>query len=713
MNRALQLAGSCLALAAALAAQLKPVGFAEPKQITWPSGVSGINLAVDLNGDGYSDLVSAGLKGTGLLLSDGKGGYKAPVTLPAAGESVAAGDFNGDGIPDLVLAGAGTNTNQVMLLLGEGGGNFAPGVLVPNITGTLVVAADFNNDGKLDLAVAHPATTPPNIVILLGNGDGTFKAVSEAGMVNNPQKLLTGDFNGDGHPDLLLLGHTTRGGILGEILLGDGQGNFSSAGYVSTSDSLAIAVADVNGDGLSDVLTARASPYGVVVLLSNGDGTFRNAGLRSMPGYVQSIAAVDVNGDSKPDLEVSTQSDSFIIFLGNGDGTFGSGKDYLGGSFPSDIQALFGPSGITGFATGNPVSAASSTQSSVTVLPLSPGGLASPRLITGFPPCGIVTADFNGDGKLDLATASPTGLEVLLGNGNGTFQLPVMQAGFASYCPYAVADVNQDGIPDVLVATQAYPSSLAVFLGNGDGTFQPLGTTPVLTDLGAGGFAVQDVNGDGIPDIVDGALDSTPTMVFLGKGDGTFGSPITQTFILDAPIVFGDFNGDGKIDMALNQYATAGYVVFGNGDGTFGGPKPLNGIAYPLAAADVNGDGILDLIGLSGTPDSAPNNLAVALGRGDGTFHTPITYVLPAGAKYAYSLTVADWNGDGYLDIAVNGPTYVYMFLGNGKGHFVAQNDGLLFYDYPQYVVGDFNGDGKPDVASVGDAVWALRNTSR
>ena len=103
------------------------------------------------------------------------------------------------------------------------------------------------------------------------------------------------------------------------------------------------------------------------------------------------------------------------------------------------------------------------------------------------------------------------------------------------------------------------------------------------------------------------------------------------------------------------------------------------GMAYPAATADLNGDGIFDLVGFSASPSNATNTLAVAFGHADGSFSAPVMYPLPAGAAGAFSVTIADWNADGHLDVAVNGVEYFYMFLGDGTGHFVPENSGLVF----------------------------------
>ena len=716
--------GVGLLITALCAAQPVPVGFPQPGQITVP-GATALLLSADLNADGYSDLVFSSNSGLILLLSDGHAGYRSSVPITLAGQvlAVAAGDFNGDGIIDLV-ASVGYISGQsgaLMLVPGLGAGQFGTAVSIWPAAFSFIVTADFNGDGIPDLAVVNSKSKGQTVTILLGNGSGGLQpAGTWSNKDNGPIALYTADFNGDGVPDLLLLQELehypyTSDGV---ILLGDGHGNLlgggggiGAQGYIYPN----VAVGDVNGDGLADVLVPMPDYSGVLVMLSNGDGTFREGQFRTAVSPIGSIALVDVNRNGKPDLAAFTYDQTLILMEGHGDGTFGSGVPYMAGGGGGVPLVLQSPAGVEGIAAQG-ASARSHQDLSVFLFALQPGGLDAPRLLTtSFAPYAVVTADFNGDGKLDLATSAPAGLAVLLGNGDGTFQAPRVQAGFPGYYPLAVADLNGDGIPDVVVNSSSSPFALAVFLGNGDGTFRPLGTQPVVTyDFWAG---IADVNGDGIPDIVTtSALASVPVTVYLGKGDGTFGPPIAQSFVLTGPAVFADFNGDGKMDMALNYgVGRYGYVTLGNGDGTFQPPAMVGGVEAPAAAADLNGDGIPDLVGYSAT--STETYLAVALGHGDGTFGPASLYPLQYGFEaIASTVVIADWNGDGHPDIAaMPGPYagYTYLLLGDGQGNFTPQENGLFLFALPYPAVGDFNGDGLPDVASASGAIWVLLNTTR
>jgi hypothetical protein len=240
--------------------------------------------------------------------------------------------------------------------------------------------------------------------------------------------------------------------------------------------------------------------------------------------------------------------------------------------------------------------------------------------------------DVNGDGKPDLVIAG-AGVSIVLSNGDGTFQAPVQVAACTEFA--AVADLNADKKVDLVCGT-------TVLLGNGDGTFR----TGVTVDAGQGDFVVlaADFNHDSNPDLLLGRQ-SLKVAVVLGNGDGTFGADLPATTLpsLFLDVVVGDFNGDGKLDLA-GDATRAGLicVAFGNGDGTFGKVVINQGLpGSPVAAGDFNGDGKLDLVAGAGMGDM------VLAGNGDGTFRVPVFIPIFIG-----TVAIADFNGDGLPDIA-------------------------------------------------------------
>ena len=620
----------------------------------------------DVNGDGKPDLVlanqcissadcSAGA--LGVLLGNGDGTFQAAMTFSSAGQypnAIAVGDLNGDGHPDVVATTPydSTGHGSVSVLLGAGDGTFqtAQEFASAGQGSRSVALVDLNSDGRLDVAIADQCSdsscSAADVSVLLGNGDGTFQSPAQYGSGGlYAYSIAAGDMNGDGKPDLVInnqYANTTYNTGNTAVLVNNGDGTFQPAhSYVNGIAYYgigAVALADLNGDGKMDVVSASYYNYGIRLLYGNGDGTLRVPASYDAGGSgPYSTAVGDFNGDGKPDLAVALANSFTVgILLGNGDGSYQRAVTYSAGTYPFSVAV----------------------------------------------------GDFNGDGKLDLAVAdyydstyTQGAASVLLGNGDGTFQNAVTYSSGGLYTfSVAVGDFNGDGRLDLALASQCLSNgvcssgSAGILLGNGDGTFQNALTYP-SSGLYTYAVAVGDFNGDSKTDLVladdyNTSYSSGGASVLLGNGDGTFQNAVSYPSggYGSYSVIVGDFNGDGKADLALSNrsdqqtstYGTVG-ILLGSGDGTF---QPATSYAsggfYPayqsLAMADFNGDGKTDIAVANQCIQASScitSSLGLLPGNGDGTFQAATSYPSDGG----YGLATADLNGDGKPDLVVGNVT--------------------------------------------------------
>jgi len=502
--------------------------------------------AADLNGDGNLDLVVAtGSDGQIVtILGNGNGTFGKPNSFSVPGATaLAIGDFNGDGNMDVACATVVDDAAEVVLLLGEGNGQLgSPVTIVSEGSPTdiaIVAAADLNNDGHLDLIAADGSYSSEKTLVLLGNGDGTFQKPTVYAM-SGPTALGAADFNGD-HKIDIVTANSFENGSLVSVLLGEGDGTFQVAPQTALSafkagaNSVGMASADLNADGLTDFVVAEST--GAQVLLAAGDNRF-TAG-QFIGTAANAIALADVNGDGIPDLIMTTNTTSVAVFLGNGDGTF--------------------QSALNSNANGSEYA--------------------------------VAVGDFNGDGKPDLALIVNGGtFAVMLGNGNGSFAPPGQSYAVGNDADsIAVGDFNHDGKLDAVVANFGLNggASISVFPGNGDGTFGTATNLPVPTNAGPWEVAVADLNGDGNLDIVSSNNNESYLSVYLGNGDGTFKQPakLPCAFAPENMAIL-DFNGDGIPDIAFMSYGErdAG-VLAGKGDGTFAPAVFFGANVFPIQIA--------------------------------------------------------------------------------------------------------------------------------
>ena len=338
-----------------------------------------------------------------------------------------------------------------------------------------------------------------------------------------------------------------------------------------------------------------------------------------------------------------------------------------------------------------------------------------------FQPFSAAVGDFNGDKQVDaLVTDGGPNVHLLLGNGDGTFtEQQIYIPGNPNPGAIQAADLNGDGKLDAVFGSNGGNEAVTVLLNTGNdanGVPQFTVTTYATGLPGIRSVTVGDLNGDGHPDLIVGDCCGT-FRVLLNNGDGTF--TLGQTYGImpnnGGPSVgqgvIADLNGDGKADyIVVSAQADATDIFYGNGDGTFQNPVVLPGQAYSVAVADLNGDGRPDIIlGMAG-------NVAVYLNQGGGTFSAPVIYSTsnnPQISNYVFSVAVGDLTGDGSLDVvAANFINYTQALPGKSVAVLPVNSNGTLGaaqlftdeYDPTSVAIADFNGDGKLDIGTVGYA---------
>ncbi|KFA87250.1 hypothetical protein Q664_49190 [Archangium violaceum Cb vi76] len=670
----------------------------------------------DFNGDGKLDLAVASDSSdtVSILLGLGNGSFQPPrqQTLRYNLNRLAAGDLDGDRMEDLLWQD-GYGNLWVARSLGFGG--FADPVSyrvgyseLGSTADSSIALADFDGNGSLDVATLG-GSSPLSLGILANTGDGTLGGFAGKASVASSALLAVADLDEDGRMDLLALGQSWWGSA---ALLSNGDGTFR-ARSISAPGAHTLQVDDVDGDGHLDLVLARegtSNEIQVHLLRGDGQGGFSTAELvdtlvDATSGFLPDVAltSVDMDRDGLKDLVVTLRwKDVLAVLRGRGAGSFEPAV-----LLPSGRGPFFVTTGDFDGDGGEDVASVQNHSRDVRVWRDAPERLSLPRSPGG----ALAQGDFNGDGKMDLVSASVTdSVQVHLAGGPEGLRAQTPTPVGSPVFRLVVGHVDEDAALDVVVLRSvSNASTLGLLLGNGDGTLRlaadiPVGAMPSHAALG-------DVNGDGRTDLVCQVMDepepgyhTQEVRLFLGQGDGTFAAPtVVTTSPNPGALALGDFDKDGALDMAVAQDSPGGGLLMlkGRGDGTFLPPVHVSSEAGQssghIALADMNGDGYLDVV----RSDSIHNTVHVVTSTRSWMLWEGWTS--PAGGNCSF-VSVQDFDGDGRRDVLCANPGMDSVSLMRGEAsRWLAKPQVFgVRGGVAELGVFDVNGDGRLDILAGG-----------
>jgi hypothetical protein len=683
--------------------------------------------AGDFNNDGKADVAATDYYGQSVRIAfgDGAGSFASSINFPLGTKPIfiVAGDLNNDGQLDLVTSNF--EPNYLSVLLNDGAGGFSITGYSAGLPGPAgLTLGDFNGDTKLDVAVTNPASSI--ILIFLNDGAGGLLVPGSISLVSTtlPNSVATADFNGDGKLDLA----TANNSSSTTVLLGTGPGTFGAPTTIAIPnffDPKVIAVGDLSGDGIPDLVLGSFSFRRVSVLTGNGVGGFTPQATFTIATNLVDLKLRDINDDGKLDIVVvGTVLNPFqhpppddinptvTILYGNRMNTISTAQDVVMVGFAAHSLAI---GDLNGDGKLDIVSNYGTPYGAGLTISLNDGAgkiEAADRAVTlSFLAEDInspLILDWNVDGRPDLVTADNRGVSLRLSLSNGEFGEP-QRGGLFDTVQIVAGDFNEDGRPD-LAAADSISHTIDILRNNGVGGFENPFTysTPGPTDA----LVTGDFNGDGHLDLIVTSSFLHVMRLFIGNGTGVF--LLISNFNLNgnpAAIVAGDFNNDGKLDVVtanecLAASCTTKLITLSIGDG-MGGFAPqvdlFNFVAYPgvtpqfLSVADFNGDGKLDLAFPKGINDSAASP-QIAFNTGGGSFAPPMPLATTSNVSV---LTAGDVNGDGWPDIVTgrgDNNTEIQIILNRGGVSFDPPVNYTGVIHLNGLAVGDLNVDGKRDI---------------
>jgi hypothetical protein len=661
-------------------------------------------------------------------------------------------DVDDDGDLDLLIAG---NSNQLYTKLNNGDGTFATLAnysITANVSDIHLV--DINGDGKLDVMSAHLSNGGTDT--WTNDGDGTF--TSAFGGFGTLSAIVTTDLDNDGHIDVIGANPSDNG-----LSFNRNQGNNSyqppgfggSLSFAAGTTPSDIAMADLNGDGRPDFVTANSGSNNVSYFMNNGDGTVADSVNYAVGNGPSSVVITDLDGDGNADLIVSNEtSDNVSVLINNGDGTFGTRTAFGAGDEPVSVVMLdYDGDGdndlLVANKTGNTISVIELTggPSVVEVLPMA-NRLAVPvdtNLTVTFDRTmnattlnansvsvvGTLSGRFGGTYTLNdsVLTIDPSSdfehgekvtvtVTTNVQDSNNDAMETMYSSAFiveadtgqvlfqkveynlsTNLRGLTTADLDGDGDNDIIVSKSSN-SQISVHLNDGAGSFSS--GTDYSVGSSPSAISVADLDNDGDIDVTVTYSSGNNVSVLLNNGNGTFGSAVNYTAAFSIEdVTHEDVNGDGYLDILLARYQLG--VLLNDGDGTFGSLLSYSGsgnstLGQRIGMADMDNDGDLDAV-MAATSLYTSQRLQIVYNTGNGVFEGNETFELEG--KAVRDLVTSDFDNDGWADIAIvdSENNVVQVFTNNGDGTIDTTATVSVNDDPIALTAADYDGDGDLDIA--------------
>lgn len=687
---------SCVAAQAAIEFRFAP---------QYPTGVAPQEADVaDLDGDGDQDVVTANLldqeTGSFSVLINQGGGAFAPQLEYATGKAaveIKLADFTGDGRPDVVVSnGRSGDTwgerSTVTVYRNAGNGTFVDRRDYDvgfNSMPEDIAIADFNGDGLADFAVA--CGNEYQVYVYLGDGLGSFR-LQGAYRAESGAYLAAGDMDGDRRTDLVV------GNVDAVMILRNTGSGFSQSAYFSNYPYTvsSVATGDFDGDGHADFAAAGSW---LSVYRNSGNGTTYTRTLFPAGENQTGLEARDMDGDGSLDLVAPNYlGNSVSVYSNDGSGGFADRRDWGVGANPWGV-AVGDVSGDGMPDIVAPNSQLSQTEVSVVANQGFRNYLARRDYGVNGYASGLAFADYDADGWMDVATgvyvSNRDNVTVFFGRPDGSLGAGTIIEEFGNNLPtdVATADFNMDGKPDIAASIFSPGNSVRVFLNNGDRTFRP---SAVYRAVGnPSGVAAGDLTGDGTPDMVvsNGSLNANSISVYFNIGDGTFASQvIIPTLLQPSDVEMGDVDRDGDLDVIVTHGGANRILLFRNqGGGSLVGEQiAVGGPQGDSVCADFTGDGWPDLALSTGIVRLLPNDRT-------GNFGAVVDSTVPA-----VSVAAGDLDRDGDLDVIGIEGVRALLHVGANDGSGAFSRAGTMFTGYEPFTAGarDLDGDGYPEALS-------------